>query len=82
MKTAVPRRRQSGGAFGTLVLLATIGVAGYYGYKYFVEAEEAPSCKAQLNRCIANCRKTATEAPEVKACQENCQRESDACEKR
>ena len=73
------RRHQSGGAFGTLVLLIAIGTAGYYAYKYWIEAEEAPSCKAQLNRCLATCRKTTTEAPQAQACQESCQRDADAC---
>jgi hypothetical protein len=72
--------RQRGGALGTLIIVCALGVAGYYGYQYFVQAEEAPSCKAQLNRCIANCRKTSTEAPEMKACQEACQAKREACQ--
>jgi hypothetical protein len=62
------------------VVLIAIGVAGYYAYKYFVEAEEQPSCKAQLNRCIANCRRTTSEAPQTQACQEGCERDAEACE--
>ena len=64
------------------MLLIAIGVAGYYGYKYFIEAEQAPSCKAQLNRCIANCRKTTSEAPDTQACQARCQRDANACEEK
>ena len=75
-----PLQRQVGGAFGTLVLLIAIGVAGYYAYRYLMEAEEAPSCKARLNRCVATCRRTNTEAPPLQACQEGCQREAQACE--
>ena len=82
MRRFGPRRRERGGAFGTLVLLIAIGVAGYYAYKYWIEAEEAPSCKAQLNRCLATCRKTASEAPQAQACQQTCQRDADACEKK
>jgi uncharacterized membrane protein YebE (DUF533 family) len=78
----VPRRRHRGGAFGTLVLLAAIGAIGYYAYKYYFEAEEAPSCRAQLNRCITACRKTTSEAPEAQACQESCQRDADACDRK
>jgi uncharacterized membrane protein YebE (DUF533 family) len=78
----VPRRRHRGGAFGTLVLLAAIGVIGYYAYKYYFEAEEAPSCRAQLNRCITACRKTTSEAPQAQACQESCQRDAEACERK
>jgi hypothetical protein len=73
-------RRQRGGALGTLVLLIAIAVAGYYAYKYFIEAEDAPSCKAQLNRCIAACRKNSTEAPQVEACQRKCEQDADACQ--
>jgi hypothetical protein len=73
---------QFGGALGTLVLLIAIGVAGYYAYKYFMESEETPSCKAQLNRCIANCRKSTTEASEAQACQRKCEQDADACEQK
>jgi uncharacterized membrane protein YebE (DUF533 family) len=75
----VSRGRERGGAFGTLVLLIAIGVAGYYAYQYMVEAEEAPSCKAQLNGCLAKCRRTSTEAPQLQACQEDCQAKRAAC---
>ena len=72
------------GAFGTLVILAVAGAAGYYIYKSVFEPESvsAPSCKSQLNSCITNCRKTSTEAPQVQACQESCQRDAAACEAR
>jgi hypothetical protein len=70
------------GTFGTLVILALAGVAGYYIYKSVIEPESvsAPSCKSQLNSCMANCRKTTTEAPQAQACQEACQRDAAACE--
>lgn len=71
--------RQRGGALGTLVVIGALVAAGYYGYQYFVQAEEAPSCKAQLNRCLANCRKTSTEAPQMQACQEDCQAKRASC---
>jgi hypothetical protein len=44
------------------------------------ESVSAPSCKSQLNSCMANCRKTTTEAPQAQACQEACQRDAAACE--
>ncbi len=71
------------GTFGTLVVLAILGAAGYYAYKSLVLAPAAPpSCKAALNDCIANCRKTNTEAPDVQACQERCARTADECERK
>jgi uncharacterized protein HemX len=76
----VSRGRQRGGALSTLVILIALGVAGYYAYQYImVEPEQAPSCKAQLNRCLASCRKTSTEAPQMQACQEDCKAKAEAC---
>ena len=71
------------GTFGTLVVLAIAIAAGYYAYKNLVMAPaEPPSCKAALSDCIANCRKTNTEAPDVQACQERCARTADECERK
>ena len=71
--------KQRGGALGTLVILIALGVGGYYAYTMFVAPSEPPSCAAQLQSCMANCRKTTTEAPEAKACQDACQRGAAAC---
>jgi hypothetical protein len=71
--------KQRGGALGTFVILIALGVGGYYGYKMFVSPSEPQSCAAQLQSCMANCRKTSTEAPEAKACQDACQRGAAAC---
>ena len=79
------KRLQRGlGAFGTLVILVMAGVAGYYIYKSAIEPEtvSVPSCKSQFNSCMANCRKTTTEAPQAQACQQACQRDVAACEAR
>ena len=78
------RRPQRGlGTFGTLVVLAILIAGGYYLYKNVLMAPDAPpSCKAALNSCIANCRKTNTEAPEVQACQTKCQQDADTCEQK
>lgn len=72
-------RRQRGDTVGTLVILIALGIAGYYGYQYIMQAEEAPSCKAQLNACISKCRRTSTEAPQLQACQEDCRTKSESC---
>ena len=76
------RRRERGlGTFGSLLVLAILIAGGYYLYKKVLMAPDAPpSCNAALNSCIANCRKTNTEAPEVQACQQRCARTADACE--
>jgi len=74
--------RQRGlGTFGTLIVLAIAAGAGYYAYKYVLEpdAASAASYKSQLNSCVASCRKTTSEAPQVQACQEECNRKSAAC---
>jgi hypothetical protein len=70
------------GAFGTLVILIAAGAGGYYVYKAVMEPDSvsAPSCKSQLNSCIAICRKTTTEAPAAQECQDTCQRNASACE--
>jgi hypothetical protein len=70
------------GTFGTLVVLALAGAAGWWVYKNVFEADtvSAPSCKSQLNSCLANCRKTTTEAPQAQACQDSCQRNLASCE--
>jgi hypothetical protein len=69
------------GTFGTLVVLAIAIGGGYYAYKYAMEPDtlSAPSCKAQLNSCMASCRRTATEAPQEQACQQDCNRKAAAC---
>jgi len=71
------------GAFGALVVLVLAIVAGYYVYKeVFMQPSEPPSCKAALNQCIATCRRTTSEAPATQACQESCERDADACERK
>ena len=82
MKALVPKRRQLGGTVGTLVLLIAIGAIGYYAWKYYFEAEDAPSCQAQLNTCLKICRRTTSEAPQTQACQESCERDAAACERK
>ena len=62
-----------------LVILAVVAIAGYYVWKG-VSGEDAPqSCGAVQNACIANCRKTATEAPAMQDCQDECRRNFAAC---
>jgi hypothetical protein len=80
VSAAIQRRRQLGDAFGSLVVLVVLAVAGYFAYRYFISMDQPPpSCKMQLNRCSADCNKTATEASEMKACQDSCQQKAAAC---
>jgi hypothetical protein len=74
--------KQRGGALGTLVVLIAIAVIGYYLYQqYFgAEADAPPSCKAQLNSCIATCRRTTSEAADNQACQQRCNQQAEACQ--
>ena len=80
------RGRQRGlGMLGSLVVIAILIAGGYYAYKNmdrWMPADQAPSCKAALNSCIGNCRKSYTEAPDVQACQERCARTAEACERK
>jgi len=77
----VRRLHRGLGTFGTLVVLAILVAVGYYLYKNLLMAPQQPvSCKAALNDCVANCRKTNTEAPEVQACQQRCARTAEECE--
>ena len=69
------------GLFGMLIVLAIVVAAGYYAYKAVSGSDDAPSCKSSHTACLQKCRRTATEAPAAQACQEDCRREADACER-
>jgi hypothetical protein len=75
------RRLQLGGTLTTLVILAVMGALGYYAWKALME-DTPPTCSADQNSCLARCRKTATEAPAMQACQDECQRAFAACSSR
>lgn len=70
------------GTFGTLVVLVLAIGGGWWVYKNVFEPDSIapPSCGAQLDSCIAHCRKTTTEAPEAQACQEDCKSKAAACQ--
>lgn len=82
MMPAMRKHQRGLGAFGSLVVLALFVAGGYYAYKYAMEPEStsAPSCKAQLNSCTVNCRKTTTEAAQYQACQQDCNAKAASCE--
>jgi hypothetical protein len=60
----------------TLLVLAVVGVLGYYAYKFYTAPE---TCAEAFNHCIKTCRRTATEAPAEQACQQACKRDQEAC---
>lgn len=73
------RKSQAGlGWFGTLLVLALAGGAGYYLYQQMVVGEDR-SCAAEQNACLAKCRQTSTDNASIQACQERCRREADVC---
>ena len=76
------KRSQRGlSSFGVLIVLAIAVAVGYYAYKGITGGDEAPSCRSAFTACMQKCRRTTTEAPAAQACQESCQRDSDACER-
>ena len=66
----------------SVVVLAIALAVGYYAYKAITGADERPSCKETFNTCMKTCRRTTTEAPAAQACQEGCQRDQAACERK
>ena len=64
-----------------MIVLIALAIIGYYVYQQFLgaESEAPPSCKAALNACIANCRKTTSEAADNQACQRRCSAQAEAC---
>jgi len=74
------RRAQRGlGWFGSLVVLALAVGAGYYLYQQMVVGDDDPSCTAQQNACLQDCRRAATSNAAIQECQRDCQREADTC---
>ena len=74
------RTRQRGlGWFGSLVVLALAAGAGYYLYQQMVVGEAQPSCVAQENDCLRDCRRSATDNATMQACQERCRRDAAHC---
>ena len=76
------RQRQLGGTLSTIVILVVIGVLGYYAWKALTEDDKPPTCAAEQSSCQARCRKTATEAPAMQACQDECRSRFAACSSR
>lgn len=62
-------------------MLIALAVIGYYAYQQYLGSgsEAPPSCKAALNACIADCRKTTSEAADNQACQQRCRTQAETC---
>ena len=80
--TLMCRSQRGLGSFGVLIVLVIAVALGYYAYQALTGTGEAPSCKEAFNHCMKTCRRTTTEAPAAQACQEACQRDQAACERR
>jgi hypothetical protein len=70
------------GLFGLLLVVAIAVAIGWYAYKGITGAGEAPSCRENFSHCMKTCRRTTTEAPAAQACQDGCQRDQAACERK
>jgi hypothetical protein len=67
---------------GALIIVAIAVVVLYYAYKGVTGEDEAPTCRSAHTSCLQNCRRTRTEAAELQKCQDACQRDVEACERR
>ena len=65
-----------------MIILALAGALGYYAYKNVSGTGEAESCSGAFSYCMKVCRGTTTEAPAQQACQQSCERDQTACERR
>jgi hypothetical protein len=70
------------GSFGALIIVALVAVVLYYAYKGVKGGDEETTCQGIHTSCLQTCRRTRTEAAELQRCQEGCQRDVDACERK
>lgn len=70
------------GFFSALVIIVIAVVALYYVYKGVTGEDEEPSCRGAHTDCLQNCRRTRIDAAALQSCQDFCQREAEACERR
>lgn len=57
---------------GALFFVAIIAVGGYFGYHWYMQQENVPTCKNDLTACMRMCRRTTTETATAQTCQKNC----------
>jgi Tfp pilus assembly protein FimT len=70
------------GFFGLLIVLAIAAAVAYFAYKGITGADAPQTCASAFASCMQKCRRTSTEAPAAQACQEACQRDMDACQRK
>ena len=72
--------RQRGlGAFGALVVLALVAVAGYYLYMQFSGGDATPSCASQFQSCMRACNRSQTDNSGMQACRSKCESDQSFC---
>lgn len=68
--------------FGALILLLILGAGGYFGYRWYLEHGDTPTCKDDLTACMRMCRRLSTESADAQKCQAACERDATACERK
>jgi predicted negative regulator of RcsB-dependent stress response len=68
--------------FGALILLLILGAGAYFGYQWYQERGNAPTCKDDLTACMRMCRRLSTESADIQKCQAACERDATACERK
>jgi hypothetical protein len=62
-----------------LIILAIAAGVGWYAYKAIWD--EPVTCASAQTACMQKCRRTTTEDSAAQACQAECQRERESCER-
>jgi hypothetical protein len=75
------KRRQRGGAIGTLIVLVALAFIGYWVYNNVLfPPQQQTGCKAERDTCIKYCRKTTAHgSPESETCLKSCEEQAQAC---
>jgi hypothetical protein len=62
-----------------LIVLAFVAGVGYYAYKAIWD--EPRTCAGAQTACMQKCRRTTTETAAAQACQAECQRDRETCDR-
>ena len=63
-----------------LIIVAVAAGVGWYAYKA-IWTDEPPSCASAETACMQKCRRNTTENAAAQACQADCQRERESCDR-